>query len=133
MLSETATSYERAEFFKKFVIVKNTKASTNNWVKSLEKFRREIDVDIQQQYLFPNLWKVFNGKIKFLSDLGLNESQGSDALNADEVAQILNHQKMDGSTPGSNISLKRSNVNSVQRNREQTNDLLNAKDGIISI
>jgi hypothetical protein len=136
--------------------VKNTKASTNNWVKSLEKFCKEIGfigkieeiaieaeldqqlsqyvatmkqkndqeysassiwaafaairwhlidnsiikgVDIQQQSLFPNLWKVFNGKIKFLSDLGLNEPQGSDALTADEVTQILNHQKMDSSTP----------------------------------
>jgi len=49
--------------------------------------------------LFPNLWKVFNGKIKYLSDLGLNEPKGSDALTVNEIIQILNHQKMDSSTP----------------------------------
>lgn len=56
-------------------------------------------VDIQQESLFPNLWKVFNGKIKYLSDLGLNEPKGSDALSVNEIIQILNHQKMDSSTP----------------------------------
>ncbi|CAB4402150.1 unnamed protein product [Rhizophagus irregularis] len=40
-LSETATFDECAEFFKKFGEVKNTKASTKNWVISLEKFRKE--------------------------------------------------------------------------------------------
>ncbi|CAB4432924.1 unnamed protein product [Rhizophagus irregularis] len=40
-LFETATFYECAEFFKKFGEVKNTKASTKNWVISLEKFRKE--------------------------------------------------------------------------------------------
>jgi integrase len=56
-------------------------------------------VDVQQESLFPNLWKVFNGKIKYLSDFGLNEPKGSDALTVDEIIQILNHQKMDSSTP----------------------------------
>ncbi|CAB4424878.1 unnamed protein product [Rhizophagus irregularis] len=155
-LSETATFHECAEFFKKFGEVKNTKASTKNWVISLEKFCKEagfigkfdeiateaeldqqlseyiaamrqqngqeysassvraaiavirrhlIDnsaikgVDVQQESLFPNLWKVFNGKIKYLSDFGLNEPKGSDALTVDEIIQILNHQKMDSSTP----------------------------------
>jgi len=56
-------------------------------------------VDIQQESLFPNLWKVFNGKIKYLSDLGLNEPKGSDALTVNEIIQILNHQKMDSSNP----------------------------------
>ncbi|CAB4409029.1 unnamed protein product [Rhizophagus irregularis] len=155
-LSETATFHECAEFFKKFGKVKNTKASTKNWVISLEKFRKEagfigkiyeiateteldqqlseyiaairqqngqaysassvqaaiaairrhlIDnsaikgVNVQQESLFPNLWKVFNGKIKYLSDFGLNEPKGSDALTVDKIIQILNHQKMDSSTP----------------------------------
>lgn len=40
-LSETATSNECAEFFKKFGEVKNTKVSTKNWVKSLETFCKE--------------------------------------------------------------------------------------------
>ncbi|CAB4432980.1 unnamed protein product [Rhizophagus irregularis] len=56
-------------------------------------------VDVQQESFFPNLWKVFNRKIKYLSDFGLNEPKGSDALIVDEIIQILNHQKMDSSTP----------------------------------
>ncbi|CAB4494745.1 unnamed protein product [Rhizophagus irregularis] len=57
-------------------------------------------VDVQQKSLFPNLWKVFNGKIQYLLlDFSLNEPKGSDALTVDKIIQIFNHQKMDSSTP----------------------------------
>ncbi|RGB22586.1 hypothetical protein C1646_775852 [Rhizophagus diaphanus] len=73
--------------------VKNIKFSNKNWVISLEKFHKEAES------LFPNLWKVFNRKIKYLSDFGLNEPKESDALIVNKIIQIFNHQKMDSSIP----------------------------------
>ena len=37
--------------------------------------------------------------MKFLSDLGLNDAKGADALSMDEILTILNHKILDGSTP----------------------------------
>ncbi|RGB43872.1 hypothetical protein C1646_749297 [Rhizophagus diaphanus] len=109
-LSETATFHECADFFKKFGKVKNTKFATKNWVISLKKFHKEVgfigkideiateaELDQQlseyiaiirqqngQEYSASSVQaaivKVFNRKIKYLSDFGLNELKGSDAL-----------------------------------------------------
>ncbi|RIA94194.1 hypothetical protein C1645_818381 [Glomus cerebriforme] len=53
----------------------------------------------------------FNGKIKYLSDLGLNEPKGSDALTVDK--QIANYLSI--------IYPIDSNGNSMDRNKEQVN------------
>ncbi|PKY51909.1 hypothetical protein RhiirA4_469223 [Rhizophagus irregularis] len=111
-LSETATFHECAEFFKKFEYIAAMRqqngqeySASSVWTAIVAIRRHLIDnsaikgVDVQQESFFPNLWKVFNRKIKYLSDFGLNEPKGSDALIVDEIIQILNHQKMDSSTP----------------------------------
>jgi len=56
-------------------------------------------VNIHDQAKFSTLWEVVNGKLKFLSDLGLNDAKGADALSIDEILTILNHKTLDGSTP----------------------------------
>ncbi|CAB4443730.1 unnamed protein product [Rhizophagus irregularis] len=56
-------------------------------------------LDLHNQATFPTFWEVINGKIKFLSDLGLNDAKGADALTTDEISTILNHKILDGTTP----------------------------------
>lgn len=56
-------------------------------------------INIHNQATFPTFWEVTNGKIKFLSDLGLNDARGADALTMDEISIILNHKILDGTIP----------------------------------
>jgi hypothetical protein len=56
-------------------------------------------INIHDQATFPTFWEVTNGKIKFLSDLGLNDAKGADALTINEIQTILNHRTLDGTTP----------------------------------
>jgi len=56
-------------------------------------------LDLHNQATFPTFWEVINGKIKFLSDLGLNDAKGADALTTDEISTIFNHKILDGTTP----------------------------------
>ncbi|PKY40259.1 hypothetical protein RhiirA4_453594 [Rhizophagus irregularis] len=108
--------------------VKNTSNATKNWISNLEEFRKdkfpeekiEHVISIQElnkqlanyiaemkqkngnQYsatTFPTFWKVTNGKLKFLSDLGLNDAKGANALSMDEISIILNHKTLDSTIP----------------------------------
>ncbi|CAB4442330.1 unnamed protein product [Rhizophagus irregularis] len=56
-------------------------------------------INIHDQATFPAFWEVTNGKLKFLSDLGLNDAKGADALSMDEISIILNHKTLDSTTP----------------------------------
>ncbi len=56
-------------------------------------------INIHDQAIFTTLWEVVNGKLKFLSDLGLNDAKDADALSMDEILTILNHKTLDSSTP----------------------------------
>ncbi|CAB4397322.1 unnamed protein product [Rhizophagus irregularis] len=56
-------------------------------------------INNHDQATFPTFWEVTNGKLKFLSDLGLNDAKGADALSMDEISIILNHKTLDSTTP----------------------------------
>ena len=56
-------------------------------------------LNIHDRSIFPTFWEVINGKLKFLSDLELNDAKGADALTMNEISTILNHKLLDGSTP----------------------------------
>ncbi|GBC38325.2 zinc finger MYM-type protein 2-like [Rhizophagus irregularis DAOM 181602=DAOM 197198] len=51
--------------------------------------------------IYKQFWQVYSGKIKYLTDLGYGEKNGSNGLSNEEVQNILNHSLMDGSTPQS--------------------------------
>ncbi|PKC56222.1 hypothetical protein RhiirA1_474305 [Rhizophagus irregularis] len=55
-------------------------------------------INIHDQATFPAFWEVTNGKLKFFSDLGLNDAKGADALSMDEISIILNHKTLDSTT-----------------------------------
>ena len=56
-------------------------------------------LDIHNQSTFPTFWEVINGKLKFLSDLGLNDAKGADALSINKILTIINYKLLDGITP----------------------------------
>lgn len=56
-------------------------------------------INIHDKTKFPTFWEVTNGKLKFLSDMGLNDAKGADALTINEISTILNHKTLDGTTP----------------------------------
>jgi hypothetical protein len=56
-------------------------------------------INLYDSNIFTGFSETVNGKIKYLSDLGHGEVNGSDGLTAEEIKQILSHKLMDGSTP----------------------------------
>ncbi|GBC07728.1 hypothetical protein RclHR1_07660004 [Rhizophagus clarus] len=56
-------------------------------------------VNIYDTNIFTILSETVSGKIKYLSNLGYGEANGSDGLSFKEIQQILSHKFMNGSTP----------------------------------
>ena len=46
-------------------------------------------INLHDKYEFPDLWTVLNGKMKYLQENGLGEKEGSMALSAQQVQEIL--------------------------------------------
>ncbi|GES78074.1 zinc finger MYM-type protein 2-like [Rhizophagus clarus] len=154
--TEQKNNTNDVDFYREVNKVKNTHYATNNWIKSLENFRKkqgcdekieEINnvekldqqlaefiasmkqkngeeyatssvkaavaalyrylnknsiikhVNIYDTNIFTILSEIVSGKIKYLSNLGYGEANGSDGLSFKEIQQILFHKFMDGSTP----------------------------------
>ncbi|GES80802.1 zinc finger MYM-type protein 2-like [Rhizophagus clarus] len=154
--TEQKNNTNDVDFYREVNKVKNTHYATNNWIKSLENFRKkqgcdekieEINnvekldqqlaefiasmkqkngeeyatssvkaavaalyrylnknsiikhVNIYDTNIFTILSETVSGKIKYLSNLGYGEANGSDGLSFKEIQQILSHKFMDGSTP----------------------------------
>ncbi|GES98600.1 zinc finger MYM-type protein 2-like [Rhizophagus clarus] len=154
--TEQKNNTNDVDFYREVNKVKNTYYATNNWIKSLENFRKkqgcdekieEINnvekldqqlaefivsmkqkngkeyatssvkaavaalyrylnknsiikhVNIYDTNIFTILSETVSGKIKYLSNLGYGEANGSDGLSFKEIQQILSHKFMDGSTP----------------------------------
>ncbi|GET00577.1 zinc finger MYM-type protein 2-like [Rhizophagus clarus] len=154
--TEQKNNTNDVDFYREVNKVKNTHYATNNWIKSLENFRKkqgcdekieEINnvekldqqlaefiasmkqkngkeyatssvkaavaalyrylnknsiikhINIYDTNIFTILSETVSGKIKYLSNLGYGEANGSNGLSFKEIQQILSHKFMDGSTP----------------------------------
>ncbi|CAG8803362.1 5891_t:CDS:1, partial [Racocetra persica] len=56
-------------------------------------------LNLHDKYQFPNLYDVVNGKMKDLQEKGLGEKEGSVALTAQQVKDILDDEFLDPNTP----------------------------------
>jgi integrase len=56
-------------------------------------------INLHDKYEFPDLWTVLNGKMKYLQENGFGEKEGSMALSAQQVQEILADEFLNPSTP----------------------------------
>ncbi|CAG8842608.1 11363_t:CDS:1, partial [Racocetra persica] len=62
-------------------------------------YNSPIQVNLHDQYLFPDLYTVLHGKMRDLQEHGFGETRGSIALNSQQIQEILQHPKIDRSNP----------------------------------
>ena len=56
-------------------------------------------INLHDKYEFPDLWTVLNGKMKYLQEKGFGEKEGSMALTAQQVQEILADEFLNPNTP----------------------------------
>ncbi len=56
-------------------------------------------INLHDKYEFPDLWTVLHGKMKYLQEKGFGEKEGSMALTAQQVQEILADEFLNPNTP----------------------------------
>jgi hypothetical protein len=71
--------------------VASIRSAINAFTRHLNEKSNLKPVDLLDRYKFPQLHKLLEGKVRYLSEKGLGETKGSKGLNLEEIRKILNH------------------------------------------